>query len=365
MLTDTNNLVANLQDSAQTVLPSLVSSRTQQRIGCESDSDLLGASPQIVKICQTIHSVAATSSTVLLTGETGTGKGVAARVIHNLSKRANRQFVHVDCAALSPTVIESELFGHERGAFTGAVSQRPGRFELADRGTIFLDEIGDLDYPLQAKLLRILQDRAFERIGGSQTIAMNARVIAATARDLCEEMRRGRFRPDLYFRLNVVHIRIPPLRCRLEDVPFLARRVLKAVCERLDVAEPQMSKAFIDQMLKYRWPGNVRELENALESVCLQHPSQMLQPQHLDGVLETSFPVQMLDGQPLGTELVNSFNAMISDEGGDISGREHLRAILGSAGGNIARAARRLRIPRSTLRYWIRRHGLAELLPRD
>jgi len=199
---------------------------------------LASNSPAFRCVAEKVRAVAPLRSTVLLTGETGTGKGVLARSVHELSDRADRPFVHVDCAALSPTVIESELFGHQRGAFTGAFETRPGRFELAAHGTIFLDEVGELDPPLQAKLLRILEDREFERIGSTRTQVMSARVIAATSRDLWQAVEEGTFRANLFFRLEVFHVRVPPLCERLEDLPLLVRRVVERLAARLDLPAP-------------------------------------------------------------------------------------------------------------------------------
>jgi two-component system response regulator HydG len=192
----------------------------------ELGRELVGESRAMRRLRAEIRAVAPLRATVLLTGETGTGKGAAARALHARSSRARGPLVHVDCAALSPTLIESELFGHERGAFTGALERRTGRFELAASGTVFLDEIGELDERQQAKLLRVLHDREFERIGGVATLPMTARVVAATSRGLLREVREGRFRADLYFRLNVVPLRLPPLRERRSDVPLLVRALL-------------------------------------------------------------------------------------------------------------------------------------------
>ena len=223
-----------------------------------------GQSPAMQALRDSLARVARLDSTVLLTGETGTGKGRAARVLHDLSPRAGKPFVHVDCAALSPTLIESELFGHEKGAFTNAASQRQGRFEWARDGTVFLDEIGDLDSRLQTKLLRVLDDRAFERLGGTQTLRLRARVIAATSHDLRRAVQAHRFRADLYFRLSVFHFCVPPLRERREDVEELVVHGIAAASERLDIAAPEPSEEFISRLAEYRWPGNVRELLNAM-----------------------------------------------------------------------------------------------------
>ena len=206
---------------------------------CKGDAlDLVGNSPVIRELRREVDALARIRSTALLIGETGVGKGLVARMLHERSDRPQEPFVHVDCASLAGSIIESELFGHERGSFTGAVGRRAGRFEQAGAGTIFLDEIGELEPPLQAKLLRILHDRTYERIGGSKTLTMNARVVAATNRDLAEEVRKGFFRSDLYFRLRVFELKIPPLRERLSDVPLLVRHAVAELCDRLSLAPP-------------------------------------------------------------------------------------------------------------------------------
>ena len=213
--------------------------------------------------------VAPTSATVLLTGESGTGKEVMARCIHMNSPRSQRIFVAVNCAALSPTLIESELFGHEKGAFTGAAAQHLGRFERAHGGTLFLDEIGELDGNLQAKLLRVLQERTFERVGGTREITVDVRVIAATNRQLKRLTVDGKFREDLYYRLNRFPIEIPPLRERLADIEPLAEYFLKRAAKELGKTPPTFSKAAVRILVSYRWPGNVRELENVMERMAI------------------------------------------------------------------------------------------------
>ncbi|MCZ6785174.1 MAG: sigma-54 dependent transcriptional regulator, partial [Proteobacteria bacterium] len=230
----------------------------------------LGESPAMQRLRREIDAVAPLRSTVLISGETGTGKGLVARLLHATSPRAALPFIHVDCAALSPTVVESELFGHERGSFTGAVARRAGRFELAGEGTIFLDEIGDLAPALQAKLLRVLQDREYERIGGGRTLAMTARVIAATHADLPRAVAAGRFRRDLFYRLNVVHLRVPPLRERKGDLPRLVAAGLERIAESLGVRAPQVDEKAIERLAEHAWPGNVRELLNLLERLAVR-----------------------------------------------------------------------------------------------
>jgi transcriptional regulator with GAF, ATPase, and Fis domain len=215
-------------------------------------------------------------ATVLILGETGTGKELFAKAVHALSARKDRAFVRVNCGALPAHLIESELFGHERGAFTGAVSRRLGRFELADGGTLFLDEVGELPRDLQPKLLRVLQDGEFERVGGSRTIKVDVRIVAATNRDLQECVRRGTFRPDLYYRLNVFPISVPPLRERAGDVPLLAGVLLDAVAKRVRREFEPLSPEVLELLQGYDWPGNVRELQNVLERAALSAPGRVV-----------------------------------------------------------------------------------------
>ncbi len=232
--------------------------------------DIVGKTPRIRRIFDLVDVVKETDSTVLITGESGTGKGLFARAIHDLSPRRRGPFVKVNCAALTETLLESELFGHVKGAFTGAIADKVGRFEAADGGTIFLDEIGDISPAVQVKLLRVLQEREFERVGSSKTQTADVRVIAATNRDLKEAMREGTFREDLFYRLNVIPIVVPPLRERREDLPLLADHILKRLRARgLDRVRAVSAEA-MRRLMDYSWPGNVRELENVLErgAVC-------------------------------------------------------------------------------------------------
>jgi Response regulator containing CheY-like receiver, AAA-type ATPase, and DNA-binding domains len=227
---------------------------------------LLGTSKSLETVLKQARSVAAaTSATVLLSGENGTGKEMLARAVHQESPRASGPFVAVSCAALPETLIESELFGHEKGAFTSATQSRKGRFELADGGTLLLDEVGDLSPGVQVKLLRVLQERSFERVGGSKTLSVDIRLIAATNRDLEKEVEDGRFRQDLFFRLNVVPLSLPPLRERLEDIPILAAHFAARSAQKYGHPVPELSPKLVDVLQEYDWPGNVRELENLME----------------------------------------------------------------------------------------------------
>jgi len=226
---------------------------------------LTGTSQALERVLKQARSVAATSATVLVSGENGTGKEMLARAIHQESPRAGGPFVAVSCAALPESLIESELFGHEKGAFTSALQAHKGRFELADGGTLFLDEIGDLSAAVQVKLLRVLQEREFERVGGTKTLPVDIRLIAATNRDLEKEVAQGRFRQDLFFRLNVVPLVLPPLRERPDDIPILAAHFAAKSAQRYEQATPELDPALVEVLLDYNWPGNVRELENLIE----------------------------------------------------------------------------------------------------
>src|SRR3984957_19667300 len=237
--------------------------QVNKRFGLEN---LIGESKAMHEIFDTVRQVAPSRATVLLIGESGTGKELIALAIHNLSNRNKTRFIAFNCAAFSPQLIESELFGHERGAFTGAMERRIGRFEQAAGGTLFLDEIGEIDSNIQVKLLRALDPGVFERVGGSQSIHADVRLLAATNRDLAALVREGKFREDLYYRLNVVQIRVPPLRERKEDIPLLANTFLKEICERDKKPLRQLSQEAMDCLLQYDWPGNVRELKGAIDS---------------------------------------------------------------------------------------------------
>ena len=231
------------------------------------DSVVVGRSARMRAVFEFLRVIGNSESTVLITGESGTGKEVTATLIHQSSRRKHHPFVAVSCALFSETLIESELFGHERGAFTGAIKDRPGRFELADRGTIFLDDIDDVPLSMQVKLLRVLQNRTVERLGGTRTVPVNVRIIAGSKKDLKQMVAEGKFREDLYFRLNVLPVALPPLRERREDIPVLTDYFLERYFRREGEDVPQVSDAVRQAFMRYAWPGNVRELENACERI--------------------------------------------------------------------------------------------------
>jgi two-component system response regulator AtoC len=231
------------------------------------DSVVVGKSARMRAVFEFLRVIGNSESTVLITGESGTGKEVTATLIHQSSRRKHHPFVAVSCALFSETLIESELFGHERGAFTGAIKDRPGRFEVADGGTIFLDDIDDVPLSMQVKLLRVLQNRTIERLGGTRTVPVNVRIIAGSKRDLKQMVVDGKFREDLYYRLNVLPVALPPLRERREDIPVLMEHFLQRYFRRSGEDEPQISDAVRQAFMRYSWPGNVRELENACERI--------------------------------------------------------------------------------------------------
>lgn len=249
--------------------------------GGETDNEagfegIVGQSSALRKVLRLIETVAAGDSTVLLLGETGTGKELIARAIHNRSPRKQRNFVKLNCAAIPTGLLESELFGHERGAFTGAIAQKVGRVELAGRGSLFLDEIGDIPLELQPKLLRVLQEREFERLGSTRTIKVDLRVVAATHRDLESMVASKQFRSDLYYRLNVFPIAIPPLRERLEDIPLLVRHFVQRAAEKMNKAIDTIASDTMAALTEYPWPGNIRELENVIERAVILSPGSVL-----------------------------------------------------------------------------------------
>jgi transcriptional regulator with GAF, ATPase, and Fis domain len=232
--------------------------------------EIIGDSPELESVLAEVERVAPTDSTVLVLGETGTGKELIARAIHNISPRCARPFIKLNCAAIPFDLLESELFGHEKGAFTGAVAQKAGRFEMADTGTLFLDEIGDIPPALQPKLLRVLQEQEFERLGSGRTHRINVRLVAATHRDLAEMVKRNEFRSDLYYRLNVFPVVLPPLRERREDIPLLVSHFVEVFSRRMGKRIDQIPQDILDAFISYSWPGNVRELQNLAERAVIR-----------------------------------------------------------------------------------------------
>ncbi len=308
--------------------------------------NIVGRSPQMLKIYKTIARVADSKSTVLVTGESGTGKELIARAIHYNSSRANKPFVAVDCSSLAESLLDSELFGHVRGAFTGAVANKKGLFEEANAGTCFLDEIGDISLAMQAKLLRVLQEHEIKRVGGTETIKIDVRIIAATNKNLEELVTEKKFREDLFYRLNVVTIHLPPLRERPEDIPLLAEHFLSKFALENNKPIPQLSKEALDLLLLYRWPGNVRELENVIERAVTLSQRPLILPEDLPRRLrleqEFSMPPNLLPTKIPLSELEKLY----------------IKKVLEETGGNKKKAAEILGIDRRTLYRMAARYGI-------
>lgn len=329
---------------------SLESENARLMVDADIEHNMVGESPLLQRVYQLISKVAPTDSTVLVSGESGTGKELAARAIHRNSKRADKPFIAVNCAALAETLLESELFGHEKGAFTGALLQKKGRLELADGGTIFLDEIGDLSPALQTKLLRVLQEREFERVGGNRTIKIDVRLLAATNRDLEELIMKGTFRQDLYFRLNVVKLTMPPLRERRDDIPLLANYFARKYAEKCNRKVMGISSEARKRLMTYDWPGNVRELENAIErAVVLGTTEHILADDLPEAVVEANTTVSSEAGSTYHEQVVQTKKRMITDA-------------IKQANGNYTAAAKLLNLHPNYLHRLIRNLNLKDEL---
>jgi len=304
---------------------------------------IIGNSPALESVLEQVEQVAPTDSTVLIQGETGTGKELIARAVHNLSARCGRPFIKLNCAAIPFDLLESELFGHERGAFTGAIAQKIGRFEMADKGTLFLDEVGDIPPGLQPKLLRVLQEQEFERLGSTRTQQVNIRLVAATNRNLAGMVKRNEFRSDLYYRLNVFPVPLPPLRARREDIPALVEHFVEIYSRRMDRQIEHIPPETMAALCSYQWPGNIRELQNFIErSVILSSGSALHSPlASLDAAAETE-----------------SVEAITLEQ----AERDHIRKILEQTRWVVAGpngAAARLGMKRSTLYFRMQKLGIS------
>ncbi len=306
---------------------------------------MIGESAEMHQIYDKVRQIAPTKANVLLLGESGTGKEVLAKALHQVSPRAKKPFIPVHCAALPETLLESELFGHERGAFTGAVSKRQGRFELGNGGTIFLDEIGEIPLSMQVKLLRVLEAREIQRVGGSETHKVDVRIIAATNRDLSEEVAEGRFREDLYYRLNVVSLTLPPLRQRKADIPILCRHFLAEFAKENNRPVPDISKEALEVLSSYHWPGNVRELRNVLENAFVFLSGDKIEPANL--------PKDISRVETPGDEVKFRLGLPLEEVE-----TEYLKKTLWSVDGNRTKAAEILHISRRTLQRRIKELGL-------
>jgi sigma-54 specific flagellar transcriptional regulator A len=330
---------------------------------------LSGNSRATRRINRMIEQVADTDATVLILGESGTGKEVVARKLHYHSSRRGSPFVPVNCGAIPSELLESELFGHEKGAFTGAISSRQGRFEMAERGTLFLDEIGDMSLPMQVKILRVLQERTFERVGSNKTIECNVRIIAATHRDLEEQIEKERFREDLYYRLNVFPIEMPPLRDRIEDIPILVTDLIARI-EKEKRGSVRLTPAAVSALTQYPWPGNVRELANLIERLAILYPYGVVDIGELpekfrEGIALPAESIALPEVTVPGEEPGSVQSApRLPQDGLDL--KAHLsnleltliRQALDESEGVVAHAAKRLKMRRTTLVEKLRKYGL-------
>ena len=314
--------------------------------------NIVGESRVMEEILALVKRVAASRATVLITGESGTGKELIARAIHQCSNRAAKSCISVNCGALTETLLESELFGHERGAFTHAVAMRKGRFELADGGTLFMDEVAEMSQGLQVKLLRVLQEMEFERVGGTRTIKVDVRVVAASNRDLKEEVEAGRFREDLFYRLNVVHLHLPPLRQRQEDIPLLAAHFIKKYVQENLRDKTRITPEALQVLSHYAWPGNVRELENVMERAVILCSNNTITPQDLPAELAPAPAESRLEIDrfiPLNTPLPEALDAIEE---------QMIRRALEKSGQVQVRAAELLGITKSLLQYKLKKYHL-------
>jgi two-component system response regulator HydG len=320
----------------------------KERLGDRFDfSKIIGKSRKMRELFDTLSLVAPTDATILILGESGTGKELVANAIHHNSFRKSQPFIKISCSALPETLLESELFGHERGAFTGAIARREGRFQLAHRGTIFLDEVGEMSPTTQMKLLRVLQEKEFEPLGSVQTLKADVRVIAATNKDLTQEVKESRFREDLFYRLNVIPIHLPPLRERKEDIPDLANHFLSQYREKNKKEIKEFSPKALDLLIRYEWPGNIRELENCIERAVIVARGELIAPVDLPPSIQ-NLPAGKGDSEilfPAGISLQEAEKALILKT-------------LEDAGGNRSRAAEILGINRRTLQMKLKEYGM-------
>jgi DNA-binding NtrC family response regulator len=320
---------------------------------------IIGEHQALRQVLQHLHRAAATDATVLLEGESGTGKELFARALHALSPRADGPFVAINCAAIPDNLLETELFGHEKGAFTGAAMRKPGRFELAHRGTLFLDEIGELPLALQAKILRALEEKRFERVGGTQSLHVDIRVVAATNRNLKQRVAERQFREDLFFRLSVFPIQIPPLRERADDVIILARHFVDKFCRDMNKTALTLSPQALDDLRAYAWPGNVRELQNCIERAVILSEGDAIQPRHLSlssripaVAAAPSSPWEQIDLKGNLADVLRRVTAEVE--------RRKLEQALKDANGNRQRAADLLLINQRSLLQKLKEHGISE-----
>ena len=330
--------------------------RKVRRLSRDGDGiNMVGNSPALMQIFKQIREVAKhETANVLINGDSGTGKELVAQAIHNLSPRNDKPFVEINCGSLPFNLLETELFGHERGAYTDAKNRKIGLFEEADGGSIFLDEIGEMDISLQVKLLRVLEDRKLRRLGGNRNIDINVRIIAATNADLKGALERKEFREDLYYRLNVFPIHIPPLRERREDIPILLEYFLQRFSKEFNKSMRGFSREAIDLVTRYHWPGNVRELLNVVERICIMHNVEQITPAQLPREIWGESPQSEM---PFKYEIPPE-GIVLDDVVGQIE-KELVEKAFRITGGNVAKTARILNVPRGTLRYKLEKYGLS------
>ncbi|MEE8575427.1 MAG: sigma-54 dependent transcriptional regulator [Thermodesulfobacteriota bacterium] len=338
---------------------SLVEENIALREGVHEEYNIIGSTPVMSKLKSDIERVAPTNSWVLITGENGTGKEFVARNLHLLSERVRNRFVEVNCAAIPEDLIESELFGHEKGAFTGAVSSRKGKFDQADKGTIFLDEIGDMSLKTQAKILRILQEQSFERVGGSERIMVDVRVIAATNKDLVAEIKNGNFREDLYYRLNVIPFVVPPLRERRADIPLFLDHFLKEFSRKTAREERALSKDAVNVLTNYPWPGNVRELKNLIERLVIMTVSREIGVPDLPGYIAGAASSEEVvgAGEISDSSVARAATGTLKDARAEFE-RDFILKKLDEHDGNIAKTAESIGVERSHLYRKIKGYGI-------
>ncbi|ABQ27492.1 sigma-54-dependent transcriptional regulator [Geotalea uraniireducens] len=318
------------------------------------DHEMIGASPLMKQLAEHIKLVAPTNASVLITGENGTGKELVARSIHYDSQRRDKPFIEINCAAIPEELIESELFGHERGAFTGAVAQKKGKFDLADGGTIFLDEIGDMSLKTQAKVLRILQERKFERVGGTKTVEVDVRVVAATNKVLEDEIKAGNFREDLFYRLNVVPFKVPSLRERSDDIPLLIEHFLDTFCQREGRERKMFMPEAVELMKRYDWPGNVRELKNIIERLVIMTPGRTITVNQIPDYIGAGEATREMGGSKPGSALELSSLREAREE----FEKEFIIQKLEEHDWNISKTAESIELERSNLHRKIKSYGI-------
>ena len=321
---------------------------------------IIGKSPAMLEVYKTVARVAPTKSTVMILGESGTGKELIARAIHEHSPRANRPFVAVDCGALTETLLESELFGHMRGSFTGAFADRKGVFEEAEGGTCFLDEVGGISPNLQARLLRVLQEHEIRRVGGKDWLPVDVRVVAATNRDLADAVAKGEFRQDLYYRLDVITMHLPPLRERADDIPLLAQHFLKYYSQESGKAVPALSDAAMELLCSYPWPGNIRELENAIEQAVALSYQPMLTPEDLPRELRERRASSSASARPQNGQFLFPDTPSLEEVK-----KRYVLHVLRHSGGNVSATARILNVDRRSLYRMLARYRIEPFLKND